>query len=205
MLKKLSLQALQFAMNQAIGLDETMPHKLKIFDDKLIEIIVAPLQVHFYMGFQKGQIKLSNEIERAPDTIIHSSPIGFIRLSFLPASKMRSLFNDDIKISGDIELGQRLKKIMDSMAIDWEGHLAHFTGDVAAHHIGKVFRKGRAVQKKYTQNFQDQTKDYLLYELQWTPSKAELERFYENVDDLRLRAERLEAHVKYLSVKHEKN
>ena len=76
--------------------------------------------------------------------IIHSNPHRLNSFKFLPASKARSLFNDKIRISGDIELGQ-LKKLFDEMDIDWEGHLAHFTGDVVAHQIGSLVRKGIAI------------------------------------------------------------
>lgn len=205
MLKKISLQALQFTLNQGIALDPSLKQKFLEFEDRIIEIVVLPLHVHFYMTFKSGKIELLKEINRTPDTIIHSSPIGLIRLSFLPASKTRSLFNDTIKISGDIELGQRLKKVIDSMNIDWEGHLAHFTGDVAAYHIGKIVRKGHEIQKKCVTTIQNQTKDYLLHELQWIVSSSELNQFYQDVDDTRLRTERLQAHFEYLSAKNEKN
>ena len=205
MLKKISLHALQFALNQGISLDPSLKDKFLDFEGKIVEIVILPLHVHFYMTFHNGNIILLNEIDSEPNTIIHSSPIGLIRLSFLPASKVRSLFNDAIKISGDVELGQRLKKVIDSMNVDWEGHLAYFTGDVAAYHIGKIVRKGREIQKKYVKSFQDQTKDYLLHELQWIVTSEELEQFYQDVDETRLRTERLQAHLEYLSAKNEKN
>ena len=205
MLKRISLQALQFTIHQALSLDSSISEKLLTLNNKVIEIIISPLKVHFYICIEGGKLILKTQSSRAPDTIIYSNPMGLIRLSFLPSSKMRSIFNDQIKISGDIELGHELKKIFDDMHIDWEGHLAYFTGDVVAHHIGKVMRKGRDFRKSYTESFKKSSKEYLVYELQSTPSQAELETFYGDVDELRLRNERLEAHFQFLLAHYEKN
>lgn len=204
MLKKISLQALQFAINQAINLDPVMPEKLLSINQKIIEMIVSPLNVHFYICIVDGKIFLKSDCLTKPDTIIHSNPMGLIRLSLLPSSKMRSLFNDQIQISGDVQVGQKLKQIFDSMQVDWEGHLAHFTGDVVAHQIGRVFRKGKNIHKQYIDTIKQSSKDYLTYEISCVPSREEIEKFCSEVDDLRLRTERLSAHVNSLMSKHEK-
>ena len=136
MIKQCSLTVLQKAIEHALLLDETMPTKLKALDGKTLEIIISPLQVNFFICFVQGNLMLRPHIEGHPDTIIHSSPLGLIRLSLLPASKVRSLFNDKIKLSGDVELGQKVKELFDDIDIDWEGHLARFTGDVVAYQVG---------------------------------------------------------------------
>jgi ubiquinone biosynthesis protein UbiJ len=205
MIKSISLQALQFAINQAIQLDKEMREKLYPFDHKVIEMVISPLGVCFYLRFFQGVIYLNKEPSKTPDTIIHTSPLGLIRLSFLPSSQMRSLFNDNIRITGDLELGQSLKKIFDGMDIDWEGHLAHFTGDDSAYHIGKVLRKGLRFQEKCVENLRQSTQAYLIHEVHMTPSKQELNEFCEDVDELRLRAERLLAHAHYLQAKHDQS
>ena len=140
MLKKYSLIALQKAINHGLSLDENMPAKLQSLHDKVLEMVIAPLDTHFFIQFKNGELLLLDEYQGEADTVIHSNPLGLIRLSLLPASKARSLFNDKIRMSGDIELGQQVKKIFDEIDIDWEGHLAQFTGDVVAHQIGSIFR-----------------------------------------------------------------
>lgn len=198
MLKKYSLKALQTAINQALNLDEHMPEKLQALNDKVIEMIISPLNVNFYIQFQDSQMLLLDEYEGTPDTIIHSNPIGLIRLSLLPASKARSLFNDKIRMSGDIELGQKVKKLFDELDIDWEGHLAHFTGDVVAHQIGSFLRKGMEIKKQFSTSMQLNMTEFLQEELRVVPSKNELDDFFNDVDELRLSVERLQAHIHQL-------
>lgn len=111
MLKKYSLKALQIAINKAAKLDENMPVKLKALDNKILEMIISPLNVNFFILFKDSEIILLDHADREADTIIHSNPLGLIRLSLLPASKARSLFNDKIRMTGDTELGQQVKAL----------------------------------------------------------------------------------------------
>lgn len=205
MLKKISLQALQFALDRALSLDPNIAPQLHLLEGKSIEMIISPLNVHFYILIQGGRLLLTTKSEQLPDTIIHSSPMGLIRLSLLPSSKMRSLFNDNIQMSGDLELGRDLKKIMDNIDIDWEGHLAHFTGDVVAHHIGKVVRKGRSFGRHYIQSVKQNTQDYLSQETALLTTTAEVEQFNQEVDELRLRTERLIAHFNQWLAQYERS
>lgn len=198
MLKEYSLKALQTAINQAMKLDEQMPQKLEKLDGKTLEMVITPLNVNFYIRFKEGEMQLLHRIDGRPDTIIHSNPIGLIRLSLLPASKARSLFNDKIRISGDIELGQNIKKLFDEIDIDWEGHLAHFTGDVVAHQIGSFVRKGLEFKNQFSTSMQQNITEFLQEELRIFPSRNELEDFFAEVDELVLSVDRLQAHINYL-------
>jgi ubiquinone biosynthesis protein UbiJ len=205
MLKKYSLKALQKTINQAMRLDEQMPEKLQALNDKVLEMIITPLNVNFFIQFKEGEMLLLDKYEGHADTIIHSNPIGLIRLSLLPASQARSLFNDKVRMSGDIELGQKVKKLFDEMDIDWEGHIAHFTGDVVAHQIGSLVRQGLEFKKQFTQSMRLNVTEYLQEELRIFPSRNELEDFYNDVDELSLDVERLQARINQLMNSHETN
>ncbi|HEI6754809.1 TPA: SCP2 sterol-binding domain-containing protein [Legionella pneumophila] len=198
MLKEYSLKALQTAINQAMKLDEQMPQKIQKLDGKTLEMVITPLNVNFYIRFKGSEMQLLHRIDGRPDTIIHSNPIGLIRLSLLPTSKARSLFNDKIRISGDIELGQSVKKLFDEIDIDWEGHLAHFTGDVVAHQIGSFVRKGLEFKNQFSTSMQQNITEFLQEELRISPSRNELEDFFAEVDELMLSVDRLQAHINNL-------
>lgn len=205
MLKKYSLLALQKAINQALYLDEGMANKLQRLDDKVLELIISPLNVNFYMHFKNGAVYLLDCYEGAVNTTIESNPMGLIRLSLLPASKARSLFNDKVRMSGDVELGQHVKQLFDQLDIDWEGHLAHFTGDVVAYQIGSLFRKGRSFKQQLGSSLQQNITEYLQEELRVFPSKNELDDFFHDVDALSLHTERLQAHIEHLVKTHDSN
>lgn len=198
MIKKYSLIALQKALNHALSLDESMPAKIQELHGKILEIIISPLNVHFFIRFEHREMQLLATCDDRPDTVIHSSPLGLIRLGLLPASKVRSLFNDKIRLSGDVELGQRVKKLFDELDIDWEGHLAHFTGDVVAHQLGSFVRQGFALKQQISTSMCHNVTEYLQEETRVFPSREEINDFFSDIDDVSLRYERLAAHVNQL-------
>lgn len=205
MLKKYSLKALQTAINTAMALDDDMPRKLTALDGKVLQLIISPLNVHFFICFTNQQMQLLDSYDGQADTVIHSNPIGLIRLSLLPASKARSLFNDKVRMSGDVELGQQVKELFDDMEIDWEGHLAHFTGDVVAHQIGSFVRKGIDFKKHFNKSMKLNVTEYLQEELRAFPCKNEINDFFHDIDELSLATERLQAHVNQLMSRDELN
>lgn len=200
MIKQYSLKVLQKAINKAMGLDDSMAAKLRLLEGKIIQIVILPLQVHFFITFTAGEIVLMANAPKAPDTVIESSPLGLIRLSLLPVSKARSLFHDEVKLSGDIELGQQIKKLFDELDIDWEGHLANFTGDVVAYQIGSLLRRGRDFKNGVSKSLQNNVSEYLHEELRSFPPKEELNDFYDDVDKLTDDIERLAAQINYLNM-----
>lgn len=203
MLKEYSLLALQKAINCALALDDGMPVKIAPLEGKVLEVVINPLNTYFFLSFQQGKVTLLPYYEGIPDTVIHSNPLGLIRLSLLPASKLRSVFNDNIRISGDVELGQQVKALFDNVEIDWEGHLAHFTGDVVAHQIGSWVRGGREFNRRLMSSFKRSMTEYLQEERKLVPTPQEVQDFFHDVDDLVLRLERLVAHFNQLSIDHE--
>jgi len=203
MIKTYTLKALQKAINHGLSLDEAMPAKLSPLNGKVIEVIVTPLNVNFFMLFNQQGMELLADYKDPADTIIHSSPLGLIRLSLLPASKVRSLFNDKIRLSGDVELGHQVKKIFDSIDIDWEGHLAQFTGDVVAYQIGSFFRQGREFKQQVSKSIRQNISEYLQEELSMLPPREAIEDFFKDIDELSLSVERLAAHIEQLSADYE--
>jgi ubiquinone biosynthesis accessory factor UbiJ len=195
-IKNYSLRLLETALNTALGLDEFVQRKLIAFDSKTILICLMPFQWHFFMRFASGRVVLMLESEDKPDTVIYSTPIGLIRLSILPASKARSLFHDGIRMEGDIQLGQQIKQVMDEIDIDWEGYLAHFTGDMVAYQLGSGFRRMKQAAQQVHNSLTFQMTAYLQEEVALLPSREAVYDFCEDVDKLVLDVERFEAKLK---------
>ncbi len=199
MIKECSLMVLHKAIQHALSLDETMPTKLQALDGKTLEIIISPLQVNFFISFVSGSLTLLPSFQGQPDTVIHSSPLGLIRLSLLPASKVRSLFNDKIRLSGDVELGQKVKELFDTIDIDWEGHLARFTGDVVAYQVGSFVRQGLSFKRQVKDSLRTNITEYLQEESRMFPPREEVADFFKDIDALSLQVERIAARVDSLT------
>jgi len=198
MIKKYSLKALERAINYALSLDEYSGAKLLKLDHRVIEMNITPLDVKFFMHFIGGQIELMADCDLPVDTVIKSTPLGLIRLSFLPASAARSLFNGSIEISGDVEVGTALKQVFDTLDIDWEGYLARFTGDVIACQVGELYRRGRELGRDVRQSLKEQTRDFLQEESRLFPTSEEVDDFYHDIDALAIDTARLEANIQQI-------
>jgi ubiquinone biosynthesis protein UbiJ len=204
MIKELSLKALQKAMNTALSLDPGMPSRVSALGGKVLEVVISPLEVRFFIGFgDDGRLTLSDRSTTPATAVIHSSPLGLIRLSLLPTSRARSLFNDKVRLSGDVAFGEQVKKLFDAMDIDWESHLAHFTGDVVAHQIGSLFRQGRAFKNRLEDSLRGSMTEYLQEEVRLFPGRQEIGDFLSDVDTLMLTVERLQARINHLQARHE--
>lgn len=203
MIKEYSLSALQIAINHALRLDPSCALKIQALHGNTLKMIISPLNIHFFITFEHQEIKLHAQHEGLVDTVIQSSPLGLIRLSLLPASKVRSLFNDQIKITGDVLLGQAVKKFFDDIDIDWEGHLAQFTGDVVAYQIGTFVKRGIAATQKIQTSMQHHVSEYLQEETRALPPEEEVNDFFNDVDQLALQVERIEAHINQYKAHHE--
>ena len=195
MIKKYTLLALQKAMNQALALDEGMPDKIKVLHGKALHIIIRPWDAGFVLCFSDSTLLLLEHYDGLADATIQSSPLGLIRLSLLPASKVRSLFNDSISIEGDVALGQQVKQLFDGLEIDWEGHLARFTGDVVAYQIGSFIRKSAVFGQQVSDSLRHNVTEYFQEEARVFPPREEVEDFFDDVDALSLRVERLQAAI----------
>lgn len=202
MIKEYSLILLEKALNQALLLDPASVYKMRALEGKSLKLIIAPLDAYFIIRFEQDQLKLFPFQVEEPDTIIRSSPLGLIRLSFLPPSKARSLFNDQVKISGDVSLGEKIKDLFGNLDIDWEGHIAHFTGDIVAYKLGSFYRKGKALKHQWEENFCQNVSDYLQDELQLVIGAEELQDFCEDIDKLALEVERIAARLHLEKTKH---
>ncbi|MCX7115455.1 MAG: SCP2 sterol-binding domain-containing protein [Gammaproteobacteria bacterium] len=196
MIQQVPLRVLEAAMNTALSLDELAVEKLAQFEGKTIRVFVAPLHLTFFMRFLSKKICLLPTYDGISDADIHSSPMGLIRLSLLPASKARSLFHDGVRIEGDVELAQRVKAVIDELDIDWEGHLARFTGDMVAHHVGSCVRSMKHMLGQAQSALTFQLSSYLREESGLSPSIEAVHDFCDEVDELKLDVERIEAKIK---------
>lgn len=203
MLKKYSLKALQTAINHALSLDADIASKIQPLRGKVLHMVISPLDVNFFIRFDEKNLQLLDTWDGAVNTTIHSNPLGLIRLSILPASKARSLFNDKIRLSGEVETGQQVKALFDNLDIDWEGHLAHFTGDVVAYQVGSILKHAKNFTRQFTESMRLNTRDYLQEELRLVPTTMELEDLFADIDALALQVERLQAKVDLITDPHE--
>jgi ubiquinone biosynthesis protein UbiJ len=152
--------------------------------------------VTLYMAPSESGLRLLAGHE-APDVTITGSVPLFARLLFGDeAPKPRA--GRALQISGDIELGQRFQRILQTLDPDWEEQAARLVGDVAAHQLGRAVRALRAWGRQTAQTLGQDVTEYLQEESRVLAKRARVAAFLRAVDTLRADADRMQKRLERL-------
>ena len=128
------------------------------------------------------------------DVTIRGAPLSLLRFAFAGDREARIL-SEEVSLQGDIALATRLQQIAAKLDIDFEEAFARHLGDAPAHELVRAMRGfGGWLSGTGTALLEDAS-EYLRHEAAITPRRTEVDRFVNDVDDLRDDAERLEARV----------
>jgi ubiquinone biosynthesis protein UbiJ len=188
---------IEWAFNRYLAMDPDAHTRLEPLDGRTVALELRGFGLVICLQVKAGRVVVLQEPVTEPDTTLCGTPLGYARLG-LGGDSAATLFSGDVSISGDVEIGQAFKAVLDELDIDWEEQLAGLTGDVVAHQLGNAARSAgnwlRQGRNTLTQNLGE----YLQEELRVAPTRIEIENFIEDVDLLRMDAERLDARIRRL-------
>ena len=185
--------ALQTAFNRYIELDPDSTLRIEALAGKVVCLKIGALDTELFFIFTEKRVEIAEEFAAPADTVISGGPFSMLSL----ALGRSSIFDGDIKITGDTELAQKFSRCLNEIDIDWEEHLSHLTGDAVAHQLGRFSRGLRHWMTERSAAMQENTADYLRDETGNVPHSWELNEFVEQVDDLRDRVDLLEARIRH--------
>lgn len=190
MIKGLLTSALERVLAQLLSLDVESSLLLAPLSGKIIAVNFQPINQTVFFCPTEHSIQLVDEFHGTVDTYIEG-PISAMALMTLNMSGMRSLFTEDLKISGDLAVGRNFQQLFKQIDPDIEERLSHYTGDVAAHQLGNVVRWNYHYKRDTLKTLQLNVTEFLQDETQDTPSEPEVEVFLKQVDDLRSDLDRM--------------
>jgi len=192
-------EVLEQTINAALQLDPEGSAALGRFTGKVIAIELqgSPLTLFCLPG--TGSLLLMTQFSGEPDTTLSGRPLALFKL--VTGDSRRVLFEGEVKISGDVELGQQFKQVLDRLHIDWEEALSHFTGDIVAHKVGHLLREVDSWWQHTRERISANGAEYLQQEMWVLPTRQEVEQFYEGVETLRDDVARLAARLELLTSK----
>lgn len=191
------MDSLSKTINAYLALDPESKMRLQQLRDKVITIELLPWHVIFQCEFNAEGIVIHDE-NTSSDAKISGTPLQMTAMLLVKEDR-HQFFAEDLKIEGNVELGQQVIFLFDHLHIDWEEYLSHLTGDVSAHHIGRLLRNTTSWLKKTEQNTTDNIRDYIHEEKTWLPAKEALQDLFNDIDVLRMDTDRIEAKIKMLA------
>ncbi len=193
------LAAMEAALNQLFAMDPESFARLADFKGRIIAFHITDMDQWLYFFPDKQGMQIISHYEGEPDTVISGSLLAFARMALAEdQEKTRSVFKGDIKITGDMALGQHFQALFQQLDIDWEEHLSHITGDVIAHSLGNAARGVLGFGKQIFNSLGMDVSEYLQYETRDIASGPEIQHFNQQVDTIRNDVERAEARIKRL-------
>ena len=188
--------ALQTAFTRYVELDPDSNPRLLKLRGKVVcfEVEGVDLPIWFIFndaGNNEVNVEVVEDFGDTADATIAGGPFSLMAL----AGGRRSIFDGDVKISGDTDVAQKFSRCLNEIDIDWEEHLSRLTGDAFAHQAGRISRGLKQWFTERTDALQDNTADYLRDEASHLPHSWELDEFVEQVDDLRDRVDLLESRL----------
>lgn len=191
-MNKFILPFLSKTINRFLQLDPESANRLEKLADKAVKVELAPFDVTFICRFTKEGAILTADDLTETQTTIRGTPSALFNVVIDKTNRQR-FFKEDVLITGDAELGQDVMQLFDSLEIDWEDYLANFIGDSPASLTGMVFRGMKKWIKQTDKNMSDNVNEYLHEEANWLPARAALNDLFQEIDETRLDADRLEA------------
>jgi len=182
---------LQAAFNRYIELDPDAKTSLDKLYGKVVCLQVDGVDLPVWFIFNESNVEVVEDFGDTADATIIGGPFSLLAL----ATGRRSIFDGDVKISGDTDIAQKFSRCLNDIDVDWEEHLSRLTGDAVAHQVGRFSRSLKLWFGERTDAVTENTADYLRDETDHLPHSWELDEFIEQVDDLRDRVELLEARL----------
>ncbi len=195
---------LETAFNAWLQLDKashgTALTRLQALQGKLICLHISNPDLQLYFLPTADTVRVTTEYAAEPDVTIHGSALALMRLSAANDTGKAMLANG-IKIDGDMGLGNRFSQILREIDVDWEELLSRAVGDVIAYQMGQLARDTKGWLDDSAHAMRLNTQEYLQEEARLLPAEAEIRRYLDEVDTLRMDADRLEARLKRLELK----
>jgi len=185
---------LETTLNSALRLDPAAWNRLAHFSDKVIAIELQGLDLTLYILPGDHGISLMSQYGAEPDTTLSGTPLAMAKMALGPNAS-NVLFAGEVTIRGDVETGQRFKRLLDELDIDWEEQLSRFSGDILAHKLGELVRATTAWGQQTLNILGQNATEYLQQEGQDLPLPATVQQFLQAIDTLRDDTARLEARV----------
>ena len=170
----------------------SMPNGLlEDINNKKIKINIVDIQQDVCIKIDENRIVLLEKLDDV-DVEISSSFINFL---FFILSKGSDTYSSKINISGDIETANKFNEIL-SKSSELRELIANYIGGENFAKIESVFSNVTSKLSDLVGDKQKDIKDYLIHDLEVLPSKKEIEKFLDEVDEVKSRTEKLMKKIK---------
>ena len=188
---------LESAINRAVALDPETRERLVRLDGRRVGIELRPLDLALALTVDGDRLRVGPHWENTRDLNLRASPASLLAFalrrgddSVMPPGK--------VDISGDAELARQIEKVLRDFRPDVEEAFTSVFGDVIGVPITRAFTNAFAWARESANALALDAVEFVRDDTRDAVSVPEAEQFFDDVDALRERTDRLDARVKRL-------
>ena len=188
--------AIETVIAKAVELSPGTQNRLKQLHPLTIETHCTQPALKIFVSVEEdGGVQIASYRETKATVSIEGTWLDFSRVA-TASDPAAALINGDVKISGDTAPLMQLQTIVGDLDIDWEAPIVDAIGPVFGHQLAEVIRAITTASGTTHRRMNRQLSEFILEEARLSPPKPELDSFFTAVDDLVLRADRIESRHK---------
>ncbi len=186
------------ALNQALALDPAGRNALLKALARPVQFrITAPLAMNWTLDRAGDQVQVRSQPTEEAVLEITGRPMAFAALAL---GDDRVFADERLQVTGDTALAHQMQRALNQLEPDWEAAMARHLGDIPAHFLGRSIRSAAHWSRNAVRTMNSNVEEYLHEESRALPGRRELEATFQDIDELNLRTERLEARLDQLAV-----
>tara|TARA_B100000700_G_scaffold44146_1_gene45725 strand:- start:1959 stop:2537 length:579 start_codon:yes stop_codon:yes gene_type:complete len=156
------------------------------FNNKIIKVTLTDISEDIIIEFQESSIRI-HEKAGSPDVEILSSTVNLLLFVITQGSES---FSKNIVIKGDIDTANKFNNFL-SNSDELKYFLSNFIGNDYFETLQKLYTSVVPSVKSSLSERENEFRDYLLYDLKILPTKSEINKFLDDVDDIKSRTDNL--------------
>ena len=202
--QSVAIAGLQAIVNQVLALDPELAESLAELEGTVLEAHVQGVEKRIQLhpsATGVGVVLVDGDGQQSAvvaDVTISGPPFTLLRL-LGSLESVDGVLPPDVSVSGELELVQRLTRLVKRANIDWEEPLSKLFGDSVAHEIGRGVHGFVSWARAASETFSSDVGEYLREERRLAPTRLEVDDFATHVDQVRDDVERLEVRVTRLN------
>ena len=185
--------ALEGMLRTALRADPATRTELEALAPARLRLDLKGAPTPLTLVFTTDGIRVEADAEAEADAVVQVTPSGLVDL--LAGDRERAVLSGAVRIEGDGDLAMTTLAVLARFSPDLEGPLSRLVGETPTAVFGTAARRGRAEARRAAQGTAAAARDILTAESGPLPSRPEVARFLDEVDDLRLAVDRAEARV----------
>lgn len=195
---RVMLGAMEAAANRLLHSDPDIAPKLKRLHGKVMQLHVSGLGLCIFTLVSNGNIIFFDDFGGESDACLSAPPLALLRMGLEQRQGKSIMANKEVLLEGDMQVAQQFQSLIVALELDWEELLAQRVGDIAARQVGLLAEGfGRWLRRSHT-SVDMAVRDYIQEEAQHSPTAIEVSNFADDIDNMRMDMDRLEARIQRL-------